>query len=126
MEECERNYWEGVSGDDLAIPFQLIGADGNPVKIGEGDGCTEICAEFKNGSGFGVQQRLSKEMITIVDSTTGRGLVIVPAETCATLVAHDQKRQTFTIFAVINDLQQTWIFEQGLLLKRRPIPPPAA
>ena len=93
MEECDDQYFDGVSGDDLAIPFQFIGADGNPVKIGEGDGCSVIVAEFTNGSGNGVELSLADDNIVIVDSTTGRGQVIVPAEICATLVTHRVRRR---------------------------------
>lgn len=125
MDEREGNYWEGVQGDDLSIPFQLCDENGVGVDISEGGGTTDIVGEFTNGNGYGVQVKLSLEQVTLVDAGAGRGILIVSAATSATLVADKNRRQTFDIYIIKNSTQQTWIFQQGLLLKPRPVPAPA-
>jgi hypothetical protein len=120
--ENECKFWEGFSGDDLEIPFQLIDENGNPEKIGSVDGVTEIVGEFLDGNDLPVRIKLSESNVTIVDSACGRGALNVSAVVSATLKTSATKRQTFTIYVIKNGKKQTWSFDFGLLLKPRPIP----
>jgi hypothetical protein len=121
-DETESQYWEGTAGDDLAIPFQLIDENGTPAKIGAGDGVTDIVAEFTNGSGTETQVKLSDTDIVLVDATCGRGKINVSATVSATLRNNRIKRQTFSVFILKNGKKTTWVFDQGLFLKPRPVP----
>jgi hypothetical protein len=120
---CGDQYFEGMAGDDLAIPFQLLDASGDPVNLGS---ASNIVAEFLNGSGNGVDLSLEEEQIVVVDGGNGRGMINVPAETSATLKTDKVRRQTFTVYTIVSGKQQTWSFVQGLLLKPRPVPPPVS
>jgi hypothetical protein len=119
-EEC--SFWEGVAGDDLAIPFQLIDEDGVPEKIGAGDGMTDIVGEFNNADGTALRVKYSDDDVTLVDSTCGRGIVNVAAASSALLLTSKIKKQTFTIYMVKSGKKKTWLFEAALLLKPRPVP----
>jgi hypothetical protein len=115
------SYFKGIAGDDLAIPVQLLDADGTPEKIGGSDGVTEIVGEFTNGSGSEVQVKLSLAGVTLTDSTAGRCMLIVSAAISATLKT-SKNPQNFSVYRIKNGLQQTWIFPGGLLLLPRPVP----
>lgn len=118
-EKCE-GFWEGFVGDDLAIPFQLLDSSGAPVKIGAGDGMTDIVGEFTNADGTMYQTKYSVASgVVLVDSTCGRAQLKVPAASSA-LLAPSTAKQKFTIFLIKSGIKTTWGF--SILLKARPVP----
>lgn len=119
QEECK--FWEGTAGDDLAIPVQLTDGQRAPVKIGTGDGMTDIVGEFTTSDGGLFQTKYSAAPgVTLVDSTCGRALINVPAASSLTLRTSKTRKQIFTVYAVINGKKQTWEF--NILLNPRPVP----
>ena len=120
-DEQEEAFWEGFAGDDLAIPIQLLDGNGDPVKIGLGDGMTDIVGEFTTANLTDYQTKYSAAAgVTLIDSTTGRCQVNVPAASSALLATNRVKKQRFTVYTVINGKQTTW--SGRILLKPRPVP----
>ena len=116
-DECR--YWEGVAGDDLAIPIQLLDTYGEPVDL---TGATDIVAEFTNNVGTIVQMKLSANQVAIVTALQGRAMINVPAATSVSLATDAVRKQTFDVYTVQGGKQTTWVFNKMLLLKPRPVP----
>ncbi len=119
-DECE--FFEGLVGDDLSIPIQLLDVDGNPEKLAVGDGVTEIVGEFRDGNGAVTPLTLTDGKVIRVDETCGRISITVTAAISATLKSSRTVKQTFTVYRVKGGLKRTWEFENQLLLKPRPVP----
>jgi len=119
-------YYEAFAGDDLAIPVQLLDGNGVGVKLGSGDGVTDIVAEFLSNDGSTIvqqKQSVTAGFFTHVDDDNGRLLVNVAASVSANLMTDRIRKQTFDVYVITNGKQQTWSFTCGLKLKPRPLPP---
>lgn len=120
-DDCE-DFFEGVAGDDLSIPLQLLDPSGNPEKLGADDGVTEIVGEFADGDGALVQVKLTDGGVVRVDATCGRITIEVASAVSVTLKTNRTKKQTFSVHRIKNGKKRTWVLPYGLLLKPRPVP----
>lgn len=118
-DNCE--FFEGISGDDLSIPIQLLDANGNPEKLAVADSVTEIAGEFLDGDGALVEIKLTDVKVIRVDEACGRITLEIDATTCATLKTNRTVKQTFTVYRIKAGKKRTWVFESKLLLKPRPV-----